>query len=631
MDNLVLSFALIGFLGIGAQWLAWRMHLPAIVLMAMAGIIVGPGLGLINPEQDFGEFYHPMIAVAVAIILFEGGLQLKFEEIRGSISEGVWRLVFPGVPIAWALGAIAAHYAAGLSWPVAVLFAGILIVTGPTVILPLLRQARLSHRPSALLKWEGIINDPIGALLAVIVYEYVTYDAGAHTTFEIAGSLILGSVMSIVWGIVLGRFTASAFNRGWVPEYLKPPVLLSVVLICFVAANMLQEEAGLLAVTAMGVTMANSKLPSINELRHFKENIAVLFVSGVFVILTASLSRETIMEALSWQTFWFVAAMLFVVRPLAIMISTMGSDLSLQERLLTAWIAPRGIVAVAISGFFAGVLAEAGFEEAERMVPLAFAIVFATVVLHGFTIAPIGKWLGLASKAKPGFLIIGSSDWAVAFAKRIQEFGAPVMIADDRWAALRPARQANVPTYFGEILSEVTEYHLDLNEFGYLVALGDNEAHNSLVCTDLAPELGRAKIFQINNAMSSENERRSVARTLKGRVFMKTGPTLNELKQRHRDGWFFQKTRVTEEYAAEQYMADLHNGEPMLLQRKGVIIVASQEQPLQPEKGDVVLAFVPPDIEEQRERRRDKEAKASQEIVERKERAIADIKPEPAG
>jgi len=249
MDNIVLVVAIIGVLGIGAQWLAWRFNLPAIVLMAIAGILAGPVFGILRPppgveeglppmEALLGDFYRPIIAIAVAVILFEGGLTLNFSEIRG-LSKGVRRLVWPGVAIAWGLGALAAYYLAELSWPLAILFAGILVVTGPTVIIPLLRQSKLNPRPATLLKWEGIINDPIGALLAVLVYEIITFDHGGPA--QIFGTLLIASILSIGLGFVLGSLTASSFRRGWVPEYLKPPVLLTVVLVCFEAANLLQS------------------------------------------------------------------------------------------------------------------------------------------------------------------------------------------------------------------------------------------------------------------------------------------------------------------------------------------------------------------------------------------------------
>lgn len=602
MENLVFACAIIGVLGIGAQWIAWRTNMPAIVLMSIAGVLAGPVLGVFTPadappgsppmEALFGEFYRPIIAIAVAVILFEGGLQLNFSEIR-SLKQGVQRLVIPGVPIAWGLGALAAHHIAGLSWPVALLFGGVMVVTGPTVIIPLLRQSKLNPRPAALLKWEGIVNDPLGALLAVLVFDFVAY-GGAHGTLsEIISSLLLASILSGALGYAIGRFAASSFRRGWVPEYLKPPALLTMVLVCFEVANLLQHEAGLLAVTAMGVTMANSKIASINELRLFKENIAVILVSGVFIILTANLTYETIL-ALGWADLLFILAMLFVVRPLTVLISTIGAGLPWKERLLVGWIAPRGIVAVAVSSFFGAALLEAGFDDGGKLIPLAFAMVFATVIAHGFTIGPLAKALGLAATERPGVLIAGASPWSIALAAKIKEMGIPVMVADASWRRLKPARLANVPTYYGEILSEVTEHHIDLNRFGYLLAVSGNEAHNALVSTDLAPELGRAAIYQVNARGKDEEDRKALSYTLQGRTFLHSAPPLDELLRRHYSGWVYQKTKLSEEYPPEQYKKDLaKEHEIVLIVRKDELSFASQETQLKLEIGDTVLAYIP--------------------------------------
>ncbi|MGE0408798.1 MAG: cation:proton antiporter [Amphiplicatus sp.] len=606
MDNLVLVVAVIGVLGVGAQWLAWRFNLPAIVMMAAAGLLAGPGLQILRPppgvgegiapmEALLGDFYRPIIAIAVAVILFEGGLSLNFSEIRG-LTKGVRRLVFPGAPLAWAFGALAAYYLAGLSWPVAILFAGVMVVTGPTVIVPLLRQSKLKQRPATLLKWEGIINDPIGALLAVLVFEIITFEHGG-TPAEIFSSLALASILSVGLGFGLARLAAASFRRGWVPEYLKPPVLLVLVLVCFVIANLLQDEAGLLAVTAMGVTLANSKVASINELRLFKENITVLLVSGVFIILTANLTLDTLF-AMDMRVAAFLAAMLFAVRPLTVFIATIGAGLPWRERLLVGWIAPRGIVAVAVSSFFGASLAEAGFEDGARLIPLAFAMVFATVALHGFTIAPLAKALGLASRERPGVLIVGATPWSAELAAKLTELKVPVVIADASWRRLRPARLANVETYYGEILSEVTEHHLDLNRFGVLLAVSSNEAHNALVCTDLAPELGRAAIYQINARGKDEEDRRALSFTLQGRTFLHSGATLDELLRRHYAGWIYQKTKLSEEYPPAQYLKDIgEEAEIVLVFRKETMVIASREAPIEPEIGDTALAYIPKPIE----------------------------------
>ena len=617
MDNLVLAFAIIGVLGIGAQWLAWRFNFPAIVLMAIAGVVAGPILGVFNPpgadggppmEALFGEFYRPIIAIAVAVILFEGGLQLNFSELRG-LTTGVRRLVFPGVAIAWGLGAAAAYYIVGLSWQVALLFGGIMIVTGPTVIIPLLRQSKLNARPATLLKWEGIVNDPIGALLAVLVYEFIVFGNGGEASpGEIIGSIVVASALSGGLGYAIGRFAATSFRRGWVPEYLKPPVLLALVLVCFETANLLQHEAGLLAVTAMGVTMANSRIASINELRLFKENIAVLLVSGVFIILTANLTFAAF-RTLDWSVFWYLTAMLFVVRPLTVMISTIGAGLPWRERLLVGWVAPRGIVAVAVSSFFGASLVEAGYLDGEKLIPLAFAMVFTTVIAHGFSIGPLAKMLGLASRERPGVLIAGASPWSAALAAKLKELEIPVMVADASWGSLKPARLADVPTYYGEILSEVTEHHLDLNRFGYLLAVSNNEAHNALVSTDLAPELGRAAIFQVNARGKDEEDRQALSYTLQGRTFLHSAAPLNELLRRHYSGWTYQRTRLSEEYPPEQYKEEAGpDHEIVLVIRKGAILFASREAPVEPAIGDIVLAYIPKPPEQKSEQKPEKAA-----------------------
>lgn len=602
MDNLVLAFAIIGILGVGAQWFAWRFNFPAIVLMAIAGVLAGPVFGVFTPdgalpgtppmEALFGEFYRPIIAVAVAVILFEGGLSLNFAELRG-LTKGVQRLVFPGVPIAWGLGTVAAYLIGGLSWQVALLFGGIMVVTGPTVIIPLLRQSKLNARPATLLKWEGIVNDPIGALLAVVVYEFLVFGNGHASPGEIVSSIVLASLLAGGLGFAIGRFVSASFRRGWVPEYLKPPVLLALVLLCFETANMLQHEAGLLAVTAMGVTIANSRIASINELRLFKENITVVLVSGVFIILTANLTMESI-RALDWSVFWLLVAMLFIVRPLSVFLSTIGAGLPFKERLLVGWIAPRGIVAVAVASFFGAALLEEGYPDAGMLIPLAFAMVFVTVVMHGFSIGPLAKALGLASRERPGVLIVGASPWSAGLAAKLQELEIPVMVADASYRRLQPARLANVPTYYGEILSEVTEHHLDLNRFGYLLAVSSNEAHNALISTDLAPELGRAAIFQVNARGKGEEDRRALSYTLQGKTFLHSGIGLDDLVRRHYSGWQYQRTKLSEEYTPERYQQDIDpEAEIILAIRKSALVFASREAPLKLEIGDAVLAYIP--------------------------------------
>ncbi len=593
-EHLILKVALIGALGFGSQWLAWRLQLPAIVLLAVAGTMAGPVLGILDPARDFGPLLQPMISIAVAIILFEGGLNLDFRELRG-VSVAVRRLVIVGAPIGWLLGSLAAHYAAGLSWPVAILFAGILVVTGPTVIIPLLRQAKLDSRPAAVLKWEGIINDPIGALLAVLVYEVVSVAHGDET-LAVAGALLAAAIgLAAVLGFGFGRLIAVAFYRGLVPEFLKAPAILSAVIACFECANLLQEETGLLAVTVLGITLANSGLASIHEIRRFKENLTILLVSGVFVVLSASLPRDVILSA-DWRMAAFVGAVLFLVRPPTIWLSTIGSGLSWRERPLIGWIAPRGIVAVAVAGLFGPALVKLGYEDAAMLVPLTFAIVFATVIAHGFSIGWLSRRLGLSATGKPGVILVGASPWSLGLATALKDLEIPATVVDANWHRLREIRLAGLSTYYGQILSEAAEFHLDMNRFGYLLALTDNDSYNALVCSQFAPEIGRHRVYQLGYGVNGEEERKDLAFTIRGRTLLHSGSGYSDLVRRRREGWIFQKTRLTDEYDLDRYLADRPEGTEMLfaVRPNGDIAFNTDEGRPPAKAGDVILSFSPP-------------------------------------
>ena len=599
MDAIALQIGLIGILGIGAQWIAWRWQIPAIVLLMAAGLVAGPLTGLVNPEAVFGDLLRPLIGLAVAIILFEGGLTLNFAEIRET-SRAVRRIVIIGAPLSWGLLFLAAHHVAGLSVPAAAVFSGIMVVTGPTVIMPLLRQARLPSRPASFLRWEAILVDPVGALFAVFAYETVLLLNAGHGSAEALlarGALALAVAFAL--GIGLGRLLIWAFIRGHVPEYLKAAVLLIAVLVAFEATNHVLEEAGLLTVTVMGVVIGNSNIASFNEIRRFKEIMTVLLVSGIFVILTATVTLDD-MARIGLPDLAFLALLLFVVRPLAVLLSTVGTTLTFRERLLCGWIAPRGVVAVAVSGLFAAGLADLGVEDGARLVPLAFLVVFATVILHGFTIQPLARLLGLSKKEPDGVMIVGASAWSTAFARRIREMEIPVMIADANWNRLREAREAGIPTYFGEILAEAAEHKVDFGRYGALIAATDNDAYNSLVCTDFGPEIGRGNVFQIGRAKRGENGRNALPATIGGQPLFEAGTGFSELRLRIGEGWGFSRTKLTSEYGIEDFLAA--RGEDaailLLLKASGKVVIGTKAAAKQAEPGDTLLGFGPKPAEQ---------------------------------
>lgn len=592
---LVPKIAAILGLGLAAQWTAWRFQVPAIVLLAVAGLLAGPVVGVIDPVNDFGALLQPLVAVAVAVILFEGGMGLNFASIRDA-APAIRRLIILGAPLGWLLGALAAHWVGGLSWPVAILFGGILVVTGPTVIAPLLRQARLVQRPAAVLQWEGIINDPIGALFAVLAYEVISHWGDGADMAAVAPMLLAGVAVAGGLGALAGWGLAWAFRTGAVPEFLKAPVLLGGIIACFAAANAFYEESGLLAVTAMGLVIGNSRIAALDELRRFKENVAVVLISILFVVLAAQLSWDDV-RALEPRHALFVLVILLVVRPLTVFASTLGSKLSWQERTLVAWIAPRGIVAVAIAGLFAAKLQAAGHPDGALLVPLTFAIVFTTVAAHGFTIKPLAHRLGLVSARRPGILIVGASPWATELAETLQHLEVPVIIADTEWYRLREARRRGLETYYGEILSEVTENHLELNTYSHLIAATNNDAYNALVCTDLGPELGRQNVYQTGCHEVGENDAHRRSYTLGGRTLMRSGADFDALNLRIRQGWRFKKTPLTEDYRLDAYRADRPEETEILLTLKadGRIVFSTGRERARADSGDTVVAMTPPD------------------------------------
>ena len=606
METQSLMLAAIGVLGIGAQWIAWRTGWPAIVLMLAAGFLAGPvagefGFRLIDPEAAFGDLLDPAINIGVALILFEGGLSLDLRELRHS-GSAVYRLATVGVIVGWALGALAANQIAGLAWPVAILFGGILIVTGPTVVVPLLRQATVQTRPNAILKWEGIVNDPTGALCAVIAYEYFKFlrEAPEASLVDVVPPLLIAAILAGLIGYAAARLIAYLFPRGAIPEYLKVPVLFTAVIGVFVIANQIEHELGLVAVTVMGVTLANTGFTSLRSIHPFKENVAVLLVSGIFILLASSLNISDLAylnptEAVGLRFWLFVLALLFIVRPATVFISLLGSPVPWNERAFIAWIAPRGIVLVAISGLFALRLSELGYNDGQVLTALSFAVVVATVIAHGFSINLVAKWLGVTGSTRPGIIIVGSTPWTIALAKQVQALSTPVMVVDSSWQRLSAARREGLPFYHGEILNAATEHNLDLTPYQVLIAATQNEAYNTLVCNEFAYEIGRDSVYQLGENEQGDNKN-ALPEALRGRALFESGFGVDEVAERTAQGWGFRKTKLSDAFDFAKAQENLPDSANMLLLVRGggeLRFFTHAARPT-PKAGDTILSFLPP-------------------------------------
>ncbi|MGI4806959.1 MAG: cation:proton antiporter [Janthinobacterium lividum] len=529
-DTILLLVVGVAVAGVFGQWLGWKLKLPAIIPLLVIGALLGPIGGIVRPSATLGDVMRPAIGMAVAIIVFEGGLNLNLRELR-SAGSGILRLVAVALPLNWLMGTMAGHWVAGLSWPVAILVGAILVVTGPTVIMPLLRQAKLEPRAAAFLRWEAIVNDPIGATLTLLVLSYLTLSttmSGGEAFVQLAWHTLLGAGLAAALGLAVPFGIRTLFARDLAPEYLKTPILLAGALGVYAAGEAIQPETGLVGATLFGVVLANIDVTGLQELRRFKESLTVFLVSGLFILLTANIDRETV-EMLSWPIARTTLVILFVVRPLAIWVATIGAKASWRERLLVGWIGPRGVVAAAIAGVAGERLAHAGYSDARLVLPLVFAVIASTVLLHGLSLAPLARRLKLASGGRGGLLIVGASRWTVRLGEALHGAGIPIIIVDRSALSLKAARLAGLKTLRVEVLSVIGEEVVDLRDVEQVFAATADDAYNALVCTRFAPELGRERVHQL--ATSEVGTRYEASREWRGKIAIGEDMTFNRLAE----------------------------------------------------------------------------------------------------
>lgn len=552
-DYELLALSAILLTGMGCQWIAWRLRLPAILFLLLCGIVAGPVLGWLRPDHLFGDLLFPFISLAVAVILFEGGLTLKFQEIRG-IEKVIRNLITVGTAITWLITAVAVRWLLGFSWEIAFLFGAIMVVTGPTVIVPMLRTVRPKEHVAHILRWEGILIDPIGATLAVLVYQFIV--SGAEQSEVLASLIVFGKILVIgfLLGGSVGYLLGSALRRHWVPQYLHNFTALALVCGVFALSNALEAESGLLSVTVMGILLGNMKDVHIDEILDFKESLSVLLISMLFIILAARMDLAAFV-GLGWSSVAVFAVIQFLSRPLTAQISAIGSKLTMAERHLLSWIAPRGIVAAAISALFAIRLEEAGYPEAAQMVPLAFMVIIGTVLLQSLTAGPIAKWLQVAEPEPHGFLIVGADGLARAIAETLQKNGIRTIVADQAWENIKAANMQGVRTYWGNVVSVHAENHLDLSGVGGLLALSANNDLNALAARHYRLEFGPSNIYAIRNRQSGNRTRQdTVAIQHGGQPLFEESLTRDELCRLLAAGAKMKTTSLTDDFSYADYL-----------------------------------------------------------------------------
>jgi len=512
-QELLIGLGTIVLFGAIAQWLAWRLHMPAILLLLILGIIAGPVTGLVDTEKLFGKLLFPFVSLSVAMILFEGGLSLKFSEFR-NVGKTIRNLISIGALITWSVSTLAAWFLLDLDFKLALLFGAILIVTGPTVVLPILRQVRPKGNLNSIAKWEGIMIDPVGAVIAVLVFEEIINRGFQQFTAVSIYGLFITLVVGFGIGWIGAQLILYFLKRFWIPDHLHNAAAIMIVITTFIISNLIQHESGLLTVTILGIILANQNKVSIKHIIEFKENLRVILISTLFIILVARLKIEDLSQ-FNLNTVLFLAVLIFITRPLTVFVSTIGQNLKLKEKIFLSWLAPRGIVAASVSSIFAIDLVNNGYSDAERLVPLTFIVIIVTVTLYGLGAIPLSRILKISDPNPQGVLIVGAHIWARQIGVTLKNLGFRILMVDSNPENIESAQMQGLEATVANIIAEDVIDQLNLQGIGKLMALTQNDEVNALAALHFEEIFGRANVFQLAYKKKDIAEGKRVSRHLR--------------------------------------------------------------------------------------------------------------------
>ncbi len=594
-ESILIGLAAIIVLGTLAQWLAWRLHLPAILLLLVFGVIAGPVFGILDPDAIFGDLLFPLVSVSVAIILFEGGLSLRLSEAR-QVGTVVTSLTTIGIIITWVLSAALAYWLLDISFSLSVLLGAILVVSGPTVIIPLLRQVRPVGNVGSIVKWEGIVNDPVGAILAVLVFEAILSGGLEHGTGHVVLGVFKAAFIGAASGVAAAGVIVLLLKRYLIPDFLQNPVALMVVVLCYAGSDALQPESGLLAVTVMGFALVNQPFVSIRHILDFKENLRVLLISSLFIILAARLPVVEVMlgSPIGWV---FVLSLIVIVRPAMALISTWGSGLKLNERLFVGWMAPRGIVAAAVASVFAIRLSEAGVEGADILIPITFEVIVGTVAIYGLTAPYVARLLKVAQPDPQGILFAGANRIARSLATHLHQLGFRVALVDTNWGTIANCRKEGMNAYYGNVLSEEMLAELQLDGIGSIFAMTANDEVNYLALLHFSDLFDSSHRYQLTPRGEGRKARQtSLPRHLKGRYLFDEKATYDNLLARLESGAVVKSSPITEEFSFEDFRSRYGDSAlPLfLVTDTGELRVFTTDSRPTPRAGQTMISLVTP-------------------------------------
>jgi NhaP-type Na+/H+ or K+/H+ antiporter len=531
-DQILLGLGLVVVLALGCQLVAARTHVPAIVLLLPAGFIAGAATHDVHPDFLFGNTFQPIVSLGVGLILFEAGLRLRFDELRGGAHRVVLRLIPIGVVLSVVGVTLAAKLFLGLGWGSSLMLGAILVVSGPTVVLPLLEFVRPSEKVRSVLKWEGVLIDPVGALLGVVVFTALQAHAAGGGAFN-PGEMLL----SIVVGLAIGAIGAGALwlmlgsIQRSVPRQSIAAALLTVVA-AVVAADLIREDSGFVAATTMGVVLANQRRLDVSRVLEFQGNVVQLLIGILFVLISASVTPASVRPLIAGSV-GLIAVMVLVIRPLAVVLGAYGSTLGRPERTFLAWLAPRGIVAAATASSFGPALAKAGVSGANKILPIAFMAIFGTVAIYGLTVVPVARRLGVAGTAAVVVLVVGGHNWARSIAAALKAAGVGVRLWTGQAGEQTAARSAGIDAGNARLGVERAAREAELEEVTDALLLTGSDNFNALAAFELRQELGHDHVFRLPNGTALLDLEPSYA---EGRELFGAPLTFSEMTRRFDSG-----------------------------------------------------------------------------------------------
>lgn len=599
MESYFLAIAIVLVLGISAQWLSWRFNFPSILLLLTLGFLSGPVFHIVDTDYLLGEQLQGFVSLSVAIILFEGGLYLKFSEFRESHTV-IKNLLSIGVLITWVLTALCAWLFLKVDLMLALLIGAIFIVTGPTVVLPLLKFVRPKGPVNSILKWEGILNDPIGAIIAVLLLEATLSGSIVSGTFLISWGIIKTFTISLVTGYMMAWFLVFLLKRHLIPEFLQNPVTLTLLITAFALSNYFQDESGLLTATLMGIILANQRQLNVKHIMKFKETLQVLLISSLFILLGARLQWSDI-AMLGWESLGFLLALIFLIRPIAVIFSTRHSGLNWREKVFLCMMAPRGVVAAAIASITSLVLVNAGYPNADQLIPITFMVIFGTILFYGLLALPVARLLKLSRINNTGLLIVGAHTWTLKLAEILMDLDQKVLLTDINRKNLHRALQQGLPCIFISLFSEkLLIEEEELEGISQLLAATPSDEVNSLATFRFSEIFGPPNVFQLMPEETMQSPQRISPKELRGRIAFSKQVSCYDISDRFAKGSEIKPFLITKQINL-QMLNEQYNGQllPMLLlestkENPHPIQILTAYRPVIAAPGQILIMLVDP-------------------------------------